>query len=922
MERDSFLASNAQFVEELYRSWARDRSAVVEQWQSYFQKLEETGASRGEQDGGLAFKQSRVESLIWAYRDIGYLYAELNPLKGYLTPELDYLFKTIEGIYESLSLKEFRLSEEDLSTEFNSGKYMTPSRAPLAAILASLKEIYCGFIGAEILHIQNKPIRRWLIERIEKENNKPRLSREQKREVLEDLLMAEEFEHFIHSHYIGQKRFSLEGAEVLIPALHFLVNTATSTGIQEIVLGMSHRGRLDVLALIMGKPTAEIFATFEDNYHPHTYGGSGDVKYHLGYSLDHTHTDGSSVHISLVPNPSHLESVDPVVEGKARGVQKRRGDRNRKKVIPVLIHGDAAFTGQGVVAETFNLSHLKGYRTGGTLHIIVNNQIGFTTAARDARSTFFPTDVAKIMPVPILHVNGDKPEHVIRTMDLALKFRQKFGFDVVVDIFCYRRYGHNEADEPSFTHPIMYKAIKDHPGVASLYSRSLDEEGIYGLKEQEAFRQRYSRSLKEALEKTQKGELVSEIDAYQTGDWKEFDKGYSFTPVKTAVPADTLGRIAERLTAVPEAFQIHPKLKRILEDRKKRYTEGTGLDWASAEALSFGSLLIDGFPIRLSGEDSSRGTFSQRHAVWWDVSTPVPKSFISLNHIDAGQAMLSVYDSPLSEFSVLGFEYGYALSQPKSLVIWEAQFGDFANGAQVIIDQFIAAGESKWFRSNGLVMLLPHGFEGQGPEHSSAHLERFLQLCAEDNMQVCNLTTPGQYFHVLRRQMLRRFRLPLIVMAPKSLLRNELAVSSMKDLATGSFHEVLDDPKSPTRARTMIFCTGKVYYDIEQRREEMGETEGTGIIRIEQLYPFPELRIKQILRRYGDLSSFLWVQEEPKNRGAWNFIRDPLESVLGGAELRYIGRKASASPATGSYSQHRAEREAILKESFSKENFS
>ncbi len=938
MKNDNFDPANSPFLEELYDSWLEDNASVPSDWQEYFEAIDgstvqfapEPAASREaatvhapaqeKKQEDRSFKQSRVDSLIWVYRDIGYLYANLNPLEGYRTPDLEYLKKTIRGIYETLDPKAFGLSEEDMETEFSSGGYLKPERATLRTIIQSLQDTYCSFIGAEILHIQNKPIRRWLIEKIETNNNRPELKLEEKREILEDLIKTEELEHFIHSHYIGQKRFSLQGGEVLIPALHHIVDTAAHTGIQEIVLGMAHRGRLDVLTQILGKPVEEIFVTFEDNYKPHDFGGSGDVKYHLGCSLDHVHEDGSSTHISLVANPSHLEAVDPVVEGKARAVQDRRGDVNRKKVIPILIHGDAAFTGQGVVAETFNLSQTRGYRTGGTLHIIINNQIGFTTASKDARSTFFPTDMAKIMHVPIFHVNGDQPEHVIRAIDLAFQFRQKFGYDAVVDIICYRQFGHNEADEPSFTHPLMYRAIKNHSSVTKLYGEALEKTGEVSGEEREEMGKAYREKLQEALEKAKKG-VSGDIlnDAYQTGEWKEFESSYSSDPVQTGVPQAKLKKIARALTEIPEEFHIHPKLKRIISDRADRLKKGEGIDWATAEALSFGSLLLEGTPIRLSGEDSGRGTFSQRHAVWWDSSAERPKPYIPLNHIEPNQARFWVYDSPLSEFSILGFEYGYALNQPKTLTLWEAQFGDFANGAQVIIDNFLTSGESKWFRSNGLVMLLPHGFEGQGPEHSSAHLERYLQLCAENNLQVCYPSTPAQYFHVLRRQMRRSFRKPLIVMTPKSLLRHPLATSTMEDLVKDTFREVLRDPSGDSsKAAKIILCTGKVYYDLHQRREESKSKQTIALIRIEQLYPFPEDEIKEVIEAYGDAKEVIWVQEEPQNRGAWSFVQPRIEAVTKRRPLQYVGRSASASPATGSHAQHKAELESILDKAIGK----
>ncbi len=617
------------------------------------------------------------------------------------------------------------------------------------------------------------------------------------------------------------------------------------------------------------------------------------------------------MHVSLVANPSHLEAVDPVVEGKTRGVQRRRGDVNRKKVIPVLIHGDAAFRGQGVVSETFNLYMLKGYKTGGTIHIVVNNQIGFTTASKDARSTFFTTDVAKTVPAPILHVNGDDPEAVVRAIDLAFQFRQKFSYDVVVDIMCYRRLGHNETDEPSFTHPLMYKKIENHPSVIQIYGARLDKDGAFSLREQDDFRTRYVGMLRHELERARGGYTPPATDAFAEGDWKDFKEGYTQDRVETAVPPRTLQKVGSALTTVPDGFDIHPKLRRFVAARSEALGRGEGIDWAFAESLAFGALLLEGYHVRLSGEDTARGTFSQRHSVWWDVTADKPRAYVALNHIDEAQSHFSVYDSPLSEFSVLGFDYGYSLAQPRVLVLWEAQFGDFANGAQVIIDQFIAAGESKWQRASGLVMLLPHGYEGQGPDHSSAHMERYLQLCAQDNMQVCYPTTPAQYFHLLRRQMKRSFRKPLVVMTPKSLLRHKLAVSRAADLTAGTFEEVLDD--GAEAPKTLLLCTGKVFYDLLQRREAESRRD-VAIVRIEQLYPWPEERIRAALTRYAGCETVRWVQEEPRNRGAWSFVSEPLRALLDGKTLEYAGRPAGASPAAGSHKQHESELEALLDE--------
>ncbi len=913
--------SDAEYLQSLYEQWQHNAAGVPPQWDRYFQSLDtEAAAPAGAPpvpvssgDSGeisSVYRQSRVNALTWAYRDVGYIYADLNPLKRYSTPELYYMYYTMESNFESLRLQDFGLSEDDLDVEVNTGRYFEPKRAKLRHLVEMLQETYCSRMGVEFLHIQNKPMRRWLIEKLESPKARRVWDAEQKIRLQKDLIKAEEFERFVQSTFIGQKRFSLEGSEALIPGLHYLIYSAAQHHLQEIVLGMSHRGRLNVFTNALRKRGAETFSMFIENYRPHTYGGSGDVKYHLGHSFDWTNPLGDKIHISLVANPSHLESVDPVVEGKCRGIQRRRGDFNRKKVLPVLIHGDASFSGQGVVAETFNLSQLKGYRTGGTVHIIVNNQIGFTTASRDARSTFFATDIAKSMPVPIFHVNGDDPEAVIRAVDLALRYRQKFGYDAVVDIFCYRLRGHNEADEPAFTHPLMYSMISEHERVATQYGRKLHEEGVYSYDEQEAFLQKYRGVLQKELELAKSGWQPTLHDAYEHGEWQDFESRYTPEPVETGVPRERLQHVADTLNTVPEGFEAHPKLKRLVEQRLAQFAEDR-IDWAFAESLAFGALLLEGYPIRLSGEDSARGTFSQRHARWWDSSTQKPTSYVPLRHLTADQASFSVYDSPLSEFAVLGFDYGYSIAHPRILVLWEAQFGDFVNGAQVIIDNFIASGEVKWFRASGLVMLLPHGYEGQGPEHSSAHLERFLQLCAEENMIVAACTTPAQYFHVLRKQMHQRFRKPLVLMTPKSLLRHKLAVSSVRELTEGHFQPIIDDGERYRDADTLLLCCGKVYYDLLERRAQHGG-DSTAIVRIEQLYPFHGDELAETVERYPQVRSIKWVQEESQNRGAWTFIESRLRTRLQVDRIEYIGRPPGASPAAGTHNQHREELDRIL----------
>lgn len=909
---NSLNSGNVDYIEDLYLQWQQDPQSVPQEWNQYFRAtVSQDDLSLLPQDAEqVTYKQSRVYSLVWAYREVGYISANLNPLGEYRTPELEYMYLTMKGVYQNLELEDFKLTQEDLNKTFYYGRDTDHPPKPLREIIAELKATYCSTIGFEFLHIQNKVMRNWLIRRIEKDQSQ--WPNEEKIQFQKDLIRAEEFENFIQSSFIGQKRFSLEGGEALVPALHYLFWASMAQNIQEIVLGMAHRGRLNIFTNAMQKPASELFGMFLHHYHPHSYGGTGDVKYHLGQSFDFVDEQtGRSLHIGLVPNPSHLESVDPVVEGKARAIQRKHGDINRKKVLPVLIHGDAAFSGQGVVAETFNLSQLKGYRTGGTIHIIINNQIGFTTASRDARSTFFATDIAKTLPVPIFHVNGDDPEAVVRGMDLALAWRHKFGYDVVLDIICYRKMGHNEADEPSFTHPRMYTLIQNHPSVTTLYGQKLDQDQVFSKAAQEEFRERYLAELKAELDKSKEMEDVPANDGFQQGEWRNFQAEYSFDIPETHISEEDVQKIGKVLTSLPEDFAVHPKLQRIIDTRKKILKQGEGFDWGFAESLGFGSLLLEGHHIRLSGEDCGRGTFSHRHAVWWDVETLQPRSYIPLNAMTEEQTKIAIHDSPLSEFSVLGFEYGYSTSLPNVLTIWEGQFGDFVNGAQVIIDQYIVSGETKWFRASGLVMLLPHGMEGQGPEHSHGYLERFLQLCAEENIQVCNLTTPAQYFHVLRKQVKQSFRKPLIIMAPKSLLRHKLAVSALSDFTEGQFRMVIDDAGAPKNIKRLLLCSGKVYYDLLARREEQ-QNEDTAIIRIEQLYPFPKNHLKSILQQYEQAVEVFWVQEETKNRGAWTFIRDQFLDFYD-ITIAYIGRSASASPATGSYSEHTEELENILR---------
>jgi 2-oxoglutarate dehydrogenase E1 component len=796
-----------------------------------------------------------------------------------------------------------------------------------------LRRTYCGTFAVEFMHITDPEKKTWLQQRIEGPDKDISFTPEGKQAILRKLIEAEGFEQFLNTKYTGTKRFGLDGAEAMVPALEQIIKRGGALGVQEIVIGMPHRGRLNVLAAVMGKPYHHIFHEFQGgSCTPDDVEGSGDVKYHLGASSDREF-DGNRVHLSLTANPSHLEAVDPVVLGKARSKQDRIEpgaiEASRTHVMPLLLHGDAAFAGQGIVAECFGLSGLRGYRTGGCIHFIVNNQIGFTTSPKFARSSPYPSDVAKMVEAPIFHVNGDDPEAVVYAAKVATEYRQKFGADVVIDMFCYRRFGHNEGDEPSFTQPLMYKKIRGQKTTRELYAARLVSEGVNGAdwddKERKAFRDF----------------LQSEFDAANAfkpnkADWLDGQWSGFVPPVDddrrgdTAVEIDALKRIGKTITSYPADFTVHKTLARILEQKRATIEEGAGIDWASAEALAFGSLLLDGFGVRLSGQDSRRGTFSQRHSVFIDQNTE--KTHTPLKHLKGAKGTFEAHDSSLSEFAVMGFEYGYSLANPKFLVLWEAQFGDFVNGAQVIIDQFLSSGERKWLRMSGLVLLLPHGYEGQGPEHSSARLERFLQQCAQDNMQVANCTTPANYFHILRRQMRRNFRKPLIIVTPKSLLRHKKAVSTLAEMGPGSsFHRVLwDDAEakpgstvklaSDDKIRRVVISSGKVYYDLLEAREER-KINDVYLLRIEQLYPFPAHSLMAELQRFKK-ADIVWCQEEPKNMGGWTFMEPNLEWTLEqiGAKskrARYIGRHSSASPATGLMSRHKSELEAILNEVFS-----
>src|SRR5437667_8179813 len=787
----------------------------------------------------------------------------------------------------------------------------------LREMIARLQKIYANSIGAEFMHIQNTRIRNWVLHRLESRADKHSTARQVKIALLRGLMEAESFEVFLHSRYVGQKRFSLQGAESLMVILDSILHKCPTVGVEEICMGMAHRGRLNVLANFLKKSLRVIFTEFSENYVPELVSGDGDVKYHLGYRTVRKLEDGSEIDIRLAANPSHLEAVNPGVEGTARARQRIRGDTElRRKVLRFLLHGDAAFAGQGIVAETLNLSQLHGYGTGGTVHLVVNNQIGFTTIPEDARSSMYATDIAKMIEVPIFHVNGDDPLACMQVSQLALDFRQEFGRDIVIDMYCYRRYGHNEGDEPAFTQPDLYAKIDKHSSVAQLYKRELLEAGTLSDDDAASLETEFDLRLEMALDNVK---AIEKEKAGKQAKFREstavFQPEYKSSSVSTAISEKALETIVDALTRVPDDFNVQPKIKRIvLEHRRKVFKNGGPYEWHYAELLAFGSLLLDGTPVRLSGQDSARGTFSTRHAILYDAKTGAP--YVPLMHLAEKQARICIYNSLLSEAAVLGFDYGYSLDYPEMLCLWEAQFGDFANGAQTIIDQFIVSAESKWQRPSGIVLLLPHGYEGQGPEHSSGRLERFLQLCAEDNIQVCNLTTSAQYFHILRRQLIRDVIKPRVIMTPKSLLRAEFASSSAKEFTSGKFEEILGSPEvgPADKMKPVILCSGKVYYDLINCRAEK-KIDNAAIIRFEQLYPVHETKLESMMKRIPKTTPLVWCQEEPQNMGAWTFIELRLRKLFG-REIAYAGRDVSASPAVGSLALHKREQAALVADAF------
>ncbi|MGH7367477.1 MAG: 2-oxoglutarate dehydrogenase E1 component [Candidatus Rokuibacteriota bacterium] len=898
MDTFDFIArANPDYVEALYRRYREDPRSVDQSWALVFAGYDfALAGGPGPRAAGTA--SPPVADLVHSYRELGHLVADVDPLD-----------RSVRR-HPLLELAEFGFEEADLERVVDCAPFRSLGRAPLRDLVAALHETYGATLGVEYLIISDKAQREWLQERMEPSRNRATLTAEDRVGVLEGLIAAETFEQFLHTSYVGQKRFSLEGGEALIPLLDTVVEEAAAQGTEELVMGMPHRGRLNVLAHILRKPYELVLAEFEGSFLPWAIQGDGDVKYHLGYSHDHVSRAGRPIHLSMSSNPSHLEAVNAVVEGIVRAKQSPRGDHEWRRVMPVLLHGDAAFLGQGSLYETLMMSRLPGFTTGGTIHIIINNQIGFTTSPEDYRFTRYPSDLAKVVLAPVFHVNGDDPEAAVQAARLAVGFRQAFQTDVFVDFVCYRRHGHNELDDPTFTQPVLYRAIDRHPSVAELYRERLTAQSIIEPPRAEQARESVKAALRSALAAARERMPQQKVLAFG-GLWQGLSWAGEDWSAPTGVGADRLRAIADAVRRLPPGFTPHKRIPALLEARHAMVERGDGIDWGCAETLAYGSLLLEGMPVRLSGQDSVRGTFSHRHAMLFDAETGEP--CVPLNQLAADQARIEVVNSLLSEFGAVGFEYGMSSADPRRLIVWEAQFGDFVNGAQVVIDQFVASAESKWQRQSGLVLLLPHGYEGQGPEHSSARLERFLQLCAEGNMQVVNCSTPAQFFHALRRQMHRRFRKPLVVMSPKSLLRHRRAVSRLDDLTDGAFRPVLGDPRpiEPETVRRVLLCSGKIFYTLDQGREER-DWGGIAIIRIEQLYPFPAAELAGALGRYPLAADFCWVQEEPANQGGWSFARGRIEELLDGRPLRYIGRAEAASPATGSYKIHESEESALV----------
>jgi 2-oxoglutarate dehydrogenase E1 component len=929
LESSSIQGANAPYIEAYYEQFLDDPESVEPNWRAYFRSLTQGAvvrevahsevvarfermareprrwvAAESGFDAVAAEKQAGVLRLINYHRVRGHQVARLDPLglqKAPVIPDLDPAFHG--------------LTPADLDTVFNTGSLAAQDRLPLREIIKIVKAVYTDTIGAEYMYITETAEKRWIQKRLEAVAFEPKVSQGRKKGILKQLVAAEGMERFLHTKYVGQKRFSLEGGESLIPAMDEILNGCAARDVEEVVIGMAHRGRLNVLVNTLGKSPKELFAEFEGKYSTDQLARAGDVKYHMGFSTD-VEVQGKRIHLVLAFNPSHLEIVNPVVEGSVKARQVRRDDLLGQRVVPVLIHGDAAFAGQGVVMETLQLSQSAGYATGGTVHLIVNNQIGFTTAnpieaekGREARTSRYCTDLAKMLEAPVFHVNGDDPEAVVFVTRLAVDFRNEFHKDVIIDICCYRRLGHNEADEPSVTSPLMYEVIKRHPTTMTLYARRLMEENVITQEDFESLQRRYRDGLDQ-------GENIARVTLGMVGNkhtvnWAAHQKGSWDTPTDTSVSPKMIRSLSEKLLALPDGFTLHPRVAKIYEDRARMARGELPMDWGFAETMAYASLVNEGFSVRLSGQDTRRGTFFHRHVTVYDVTNG--ERYTALTRLTPLERRFVVNDTLLSEEGVLGFEYGYSTTDPDSLVIWEAQFGDFANGAQVLFDQFIASGFAKWGRLCGLTVFLPHGYEGQGPEHSSARLERFLQLCAENNQQVCVPSTPAQMFHMLRRQMKRSLKLPLIVMTPKSLLRHPLSVSTLEDLTKGRFQPLIDDPVAdPAKIKRVVFCSGKVYFDLLQARDKQG-LESVAIVRLEQLYPFPQKDYEATLARYAKARDVVWCQEEPENQGAWYQIKHRLGAYLGkGHQLRYATRKGSASTAVGFLKVHNQEQAAVV----------
>ncbi len=893
-------------IEALHKQYLQDPGSVDDNWRLFFEGVEFAQLKHQPSDllsGGLDLQaEFKVINLINGYRSRGHLFTKTNPVRE----RRKYL--------PTLDLENFGLQPSDLETVFHAGSLIGIADAKLKDIIACLQATYCDSVGAEYKYIRTPEVVDWLEQKMESTRNSKNFSIEEKKHILRKVNEAVAFESFIHTKYVGQKSFSLEGCEALIPALDAVINFGAEEGIKEFVIGMSHRGRLNVLANIIGKSYEEIFTEFEGlEYDKMTF--SGDVKYHLGFSSDVTTGSGKKVHLSLAPNPSHLEAVDPVVQGIVRSKMDNTEGGNENWIAPILIHGDAAISAQGVVYEVVQMSQLKGYKTGGTIHIVVNNQIGFTTNYIDGRSSTYCTDVAKVTLSPVFHVNGDDVEALVYTIQLAMEFRQKFHRDVFIDILGFRKYGHNENDEPRFTQPLLYKAIAAHPNLREIYSKKLLEHGDIEADMVKEMEQEFRELLQKNLDTAKQVKKLTSVDAdeYPKGKWKGLrvaeKKDFDASP-GTGVDKNTLLETGNRITDLPAGKKFFDKTTKLFAERKAMVQKGEKINWAMGELLAYASLAAEGFPVRFSGQDVERGTFSHRHAV-----VPVEDSeeqYSPLNHIRPGQSPFYIYNSLLSEYAVLGFEYGYALSSPNTLVIWEAQFGDFNNGTQVIIDQYLCSAEYKWKMMNGIVLLLPHGYEGQGAEHSSARIERFLQLCAEENMQIVNCTTPANFFHAIRRQMKRDFRKPLVVFTPKSLLRHPRCVSAMDDLAQGGFQEIIDDVSADAKQITrVVFCSGKIHYELLERKET-DKANHIALIRLEQLYPFPEKQFKQIILKYQNAADWIWAQEEPANMGAWSYLLRTGKSN----SLKLISRTESASPATGSHHAHEREQSALIEKVF------